>query len=58
MIWQQLESGHEQGNVVMAWAGNHESGYEFQTLGVNRRIPVEFDGLQLVAFTKPDSEVL
>ena len=42
----------------MAWAGNHESGYEFQTLGVNRRIPVEFDGLQLVAFTKPDSEVL
>lgn len=50
MIWQQLAEGHEDGNVVMAWASNHESGYEFQTLGVNRRLPVEFDGLHLVAF--------
>ncbi|MFD1691354.1 type I-E CRISPR-associated endoribonuclease Cas2e [Azotobacter chroococcum] len=33
MIWQHLAEGHEDGNVVMAWASNHESGYEFQTLG-------------------------
>lgn len=50
MIWEQLQSGFEDGNVVMAWASNHESGYEFQTLGENRRIPAEFDGLRLVAF--------
>jgi CRISPR-associated protein Cas2 len=50
MIWEQLSEGHEDGNVVMAWASNHESGYEFQTLGPNRRLPVEFDGLHLVAF--------
>lgn len=50
MIWEQLAAGHEEGNVVMAWASNHESGYEFQTLGPSRRIPVEFDGLRLVAF--------
>ncbi len=50
MIWQQLCEGHEDGNVVMAWSSNHESGYEFQTLGPNRRLPVEFDGLNLVAF--------
>lgn len=50
MIWQQLAEGYEDGNVVMAWASNHESGYEFQTLGANRRLPVEFDGLHLVAF--------
>ena len=50
MIWQQLAEGYENGNVVMAWASNHESGYEFQTLGANRRLPVEFDGLHLVAF--------
>ena len=50
MIWEQLNVGLEDGNVVMAWASNHESGYEFQTLGANRRIPVEFDGLNLVAF--------
>ncbi|ARP97590.1 type I-E CRISPR-associated endoribonuclease Cas2 [Bordetella genomosp. 13] len=50
MLWQQLSEGHDQGNVVMAWASSHESGYEFQTLGESRRLPVEFDGLQLVAF--------
>lgn len=56
MIWHQLCEGSEAGNVVMAWASNHESGFEFQTLGPNRRIPVDFDGLRLVAF-QPDSKV-
>lgn len=55
MIWQQLSEGYEDGNVVMAWASNHESGYEFQTLGTNRRLPVEFDGLRLVAFHPLDA---
>jgi CRISPR-associated protein Cas2 len=50
MIWQQVQAGFEDGNVVMAWASSHESGYEFQTLGESRRIPVDFDGLKLVAF--------
>lgn len=58
MIWQQLSAGHEDGNVVMAWASNHESGYEFQTLGPNRRMPVEFDGLMLVAFNPPENPAL
>lgn len=51
MIWEQLREGYEDGNVVMAWASNHESGYEFQTLGANRRTPVDYDGLRLVAFS-------
>jgi CRISPR-associated protein Cas2 len=55
MIWEQLVYGFEDGNVVMAWASNHESGYEFQTLGVSRRMPVEMDGLMLVAFRSADS---
>lgn len=55
MLWEQLNAGVEAGNVVMAWASNNESGYEFQTLGANRRVPVEFDGLRLVAFHPPDS---
>ena len=50
MIWEQLSEGREEGSVVMAWASSHESGYEFQTLGQNRRLPVDFDGLRLVAF--------
>jgi len=55
MIWEHLREGHEDGNVVMAWSSNHESGYEFQTLGANRRLPVEFDGLNLVAFHPVES---
>lgn len=50
MVWQNLESGVEEGNAVMAWASSSESGYEFQTLGRNRRQPVDWDGLRLVAF--------
>lgn len=50
MIWQQVEELAEDGNVVMAWATNTESGFDFITYGKNRRMPVEFDGLRLVTF--------
>jgi CRISPR-associated protein Cas2 len=50
MIWDQCSKLAEDGNIVLAWATNTESGFDFQTLGVNRRIPVEFDGLRLVSF--------
>jgi len=50
MIWEQCDLMREQGNVVLAWVTNTESGFDFQTLGENRRIPVEFDGLRLVSF--------
>jgi len=53
MVWQHLEAGFEDGNVVMAWASNSESGYDFQTLGANRREPIDHDGLRLVAFLPP-----
>jgi CRISPR-associated protein Cas2 len=36
--------------VVMAWSTNTESGFDFLTLGQNRRIPVEMDGIKLVSF--------
>lgn len=50
MIWDQCDALREEGNVVMAWATATESGFDFQTLGENRRMPVEFDGLRLVSF--------
>jgi CRISPR-associated protein Cas2 len=53
-IWEQVKAGVEEGNVVMAWTTNTESGYDFETLGQNRRIPVDFDGLRLVSFLPPD----
>jgi len=50
MIWQQITKLAEEGNVVMAWSTNTESGFDFQTYGENRRMPVEYDGLRLVSF--------
>jgi CRISPR-associated protein Cas2 len=34
----------------MAWTTNTESGFDFETLGTNRRIIVEMDGIKLVSF--------
>ncbi|NOQ77520.1 MAG: type I-E CRISPR-associated endoribonuclease Cas2 [Methylococcaceae bacterium] len=50
MIWQQVEVGIEEGNVIMAWSTNTEAGFDFLTLGENRRLPIELDGLKLVSF--------
>lgn len=50
MIWQQIEIGIAEGSVVMAWSTNSESGFDFMTLGPNRRIPLELDGVKLVSF--------
>lgn len=50
MIWEQVKALIEEGNAVMAWSTNTEQGFDFVTLGKNRRIPVEFDGLKLVSF--------
>jgi CRISPR-associated protein Cas2 len=50
MMWGQVEKGMEDGNAVMVWSTNTESGFDFLTLGVNRRIPAEMDGVKLVSF--------
>lgn len=55
MIWSQIEKGIDDGNAVMAWSTNTESGFDFMTLGANRRIPVEMDGIKLVSFL-PEEE--
>jgi len=55
MIWEQIEKGLEDGNAVMVWSTNTESGFDFMTLGANRRIPVEMDGIKLVSFL-PEEE--
>jgi len=50
MIWNTVEQGMDAGNAIMAWSTNTESGYDFLTLGQNRRIPTELDGIKLVSF--------
>jgi CRISPR-associated protein Cas2 len=55
MIWDTVIKGIEEGNAVMAWSTNTESGFDFLTWGTNRREPVEIDGLKLVSFL-PETE--
>jgi CRISPR-associated protein Cas2 len=50
MLWNQVQIGIEDGNAIMAWTTNTEAGFDFETLGANRRIPIELDGVKLVSF--------
>lgn len=50
MIWEQVTNGIEEGDGVMIWKAPTDQGYEFKTIGRNRRMPVDFDGLKLVSF--------
>jgi CRISPR-associated protein Cas2 len=52
MIWEQVRAYIEDGNGVMAWAAPNDAGFEFDTCGKNRRVPVDLDGFRLVSFTE------
>lgn len=54
MLWDTVIKGVEGGNACMAWATNSESGFDFVTCGENRRLPVDWDGVRLVAFAPPE----
>lgn len=55
-LWQNVVEGIEDGNAVLCWRDNtSELGFRFETLGSNRRIPTEFDGIHLVSFV-PENE--
>jgi len=56
MLWDTVTIGCEDGNAVMAWNTNTESGFDFVTVGQNRRIPVELDGVRLVSFLPIDDD--
>jgi CRISPR-associated protein Cas2 len=50
MLWEQVEFYIQDGNAVMIWSTNTESGFDFKTVGKNRRMPVDFDGMKFVSF--------
>ncbi len=54
MILQNIEEGLEEGNAVVLWSSPNETGFDFITLGENRRIPIEMDGIKLISFL-PDT---
>jgi CRISPR-associated protein Cas2 len=50
MIWGQVTAYIEDGNAVIAWSAPEEAGFAFDTCGLNRRVPVDLDGMRLVQF--------
>ena len=52
-IWEQVTEYIEEGAAVMVWTAPTDQGFDFRTVGKNRRMPVDFDGLKLVSFS-PD----
>ena len=50
MIWGQVKAEIDDGDAIIAWAAPNDAGYDFDTCGDNRRIPVDLDGMKLVQF--------
>ena len=50
MIWDQVKANIETGDAIIAWAVPNDAGYDFDTCGINRRVPEDLDGLKLVRF--------
>lgn len=55
MIFKNVYEGINDGNAVMVWSTPTESGFDFLSVGSNRREPVDVDGMILSCF-KPDKE--
>lgn len=50
MIWQQVMEHIGEGDAIIAWARPNDNGCDFDTCGMNRRIPMDCDGMKLVRF--------
>ena len=50
MIWGQVKAHIDEGDAIIAWATSNDAGYDFDTCGVNRRVPTDLDGFKLVRF--------
>lgn len=55
-IWEQVEAYIDQGDAVMVWRAPTDQGFEVLTVGKNRRVPVDFDGLKLVSYIPRDGK--
>lgn len=50
-LWQHVVDGIEDGNAIIAWTdAKSEAGFQFDTVGTNRRVPADYDGARLVEF--------
>ena len=53
-IWVEVLQLIGEGSAAITWSAQTDSGFEFDTVGVNRRQPADFDGLTMVRFAAED----
>lgn len=51
--WSVVKKQIGEGNAVLVWANPNDLGLDFDTCGVNRRVPVVLDGLKLCSYVQP-----
>ena len=56
VLWEQVQKHIGGGDAILAWGVPSDAGYDFETCGADRRIPVDLDGLKLVQFQGPPTE--
>lgn len=49
-LWKNVSACAGKGVAVLVYPANNEQGFELRTTGEQRRRPIDFDGLTLVAF--------
>jgi CRISPR-associated protein Cas2 len=52
MIWCEVCAHIGGGDGVIAWSAPNDAGFDFDTCGANRRVPVDIDGFKLISFLK------
>jgi CRISPR-associated protein Cas2 len=58
LIWATIQREIGEGNAIIGWSCPNDAGYDFDTCGQNRRIPVDLDGLKLCSFLPIEDTVL
>lgn len=56
MIWRTVKNDIGDGNAVLVWTAPTDTGYDFATVGSNRRIPEDLDGMKVVRFMVHEAE--
>ena len=49
--WDIIKKEIGKGDAVICWCVPNDAGFDFDTFGPNRRIPIELDGLKLCSMT-------
>ena len=56
MLWSAVTREMGEGNAIIVWSTNTESGYDFDMFGFNRRFPKKIEGFPLISFFPQEND--